>query len=316
MKKIFLLAFSLSAFFVSAQQIPLFSQYLNNDFLLNPAISGTKSTAVASISARMQWANFSGAPNTQIGSVHGAFSKNVGIGLAVMNSTAGPTKMTSVQFAYAYRFKINEKIKISFGLAPMIIQHSIAKDKIVLEDANDNTFNKLNGKTMIADLNAGVVVYGPTWTASFSVPQVMENKFRLGDDLFKEKLKRHYILYGAHDFPLKDKKYVLTPSALIKAIEGGGPVQFDVNIKATYNNLFWAGLSYRSSTGLSFNEAAVIFIGVQKYNFAFGYAFDYGFSSMRSYSAGSHEVFLNYKFPCKNCDKANTAADVTPKEAQ
>ena len=316
MKKIFLLACSLSAFFMNAQQMPLFSQYLNNDFLLNPAVAGTKSYTQASASVRLQWAGFSGAPNAQIGSVHGAMTKNAGIGLAVMNSTAGPTKMTSAQFVYAYRLNINDKIKISFGLAPMIIQHSIAKDKITLEDVNDNTFNRLNGKTMIADLNAGVIVYGSNWVGSFSVPQVMENKFRLGDDLFKEKLKRHYIIYGAHDFPLKDKKYVITPSALIKAIEGGGPVQFDINAKATYNNLFWAGLSYRSSTGLSFNEAAVIFAGIQKYNFAFGYAFDYSFSAMRSYCAGSHEVFLTYKIPCKNCDKVNVTPDVTPKEAQ
>lgn len=315
MKKLIGFIFLLSAGVAHAQQVPLFSQYLNNDFLLNPAISGTKAYAPASVSARLQWAGFSGAPNTQIGSIHGAMTSHVGIGLALMNHSAGATKMTSAQFAYAYRIKLVDKIKLSFGLAPMLIQHSVAKDKLTLEDANDNTFNKLSGKTMIADLNAGVYVYGNKWMAGLSVPQVMENKYRLGDDLFQERLKRHYLLFGSYDFACKEK-YVITPSALIKAMEGGAPIQFDVNVKATYNNLFWAGVSYRAASAQSFNEAAVVFVGVQKFNFVFGYSFDYSFSAMRSYSSGSHEIFLTYRIPCKTCDKVEETPEATAKENQ
>jgi len=314
MKKIFLLTFGFATFLVNAQQVPLFSQYLNNDFLLNPAVSGTKAYIPVSVSARLQWVNFNGAPCNQVGSVHAPISKNVGMGLALTNFTAGPTKMTSAQLAYAYRFKLNEKIKLSFGLAPMIIQHTIQKEKIVLENTNDNTFNKLNGKTTIADLSAGVYAYGTNWTASISVPQVAGSRYRMGDDLFKERLKRHYLLFGSYDLTCKEK-FVITPSALIKIMESGAPMQFDVNVRATYDNLFWVGLSYRAASSQSFNEAAVVMVGVQKNNFVFGYAFDYGFSSMRSYSSGSHEVFLTYRLPCKDCDK-NEPVEASAKESQ
>lgn len=302
MKKILISSFVLFAFVASAQEIPLFSQYLNNDFILNPAISGTKEYAPASISARTQWANFKGAPATQIGSIHGAMTKNVGIGAAVMNFTAGPTKMNSVQFAYAYRFKVSDKMKLSFGVAPMIIQQSLSKDKLTLDEANDNTINRISGKTMVADVNAGIYAYTNKFFISFSVPQLMANKLRVGDDFSTEHLKRHYILYSGYDVKLKEK-YTITPSVLIKAIEGGAPVQVDVNVKAMYNNLCWIGLSYRGSSSKSLNEAAVAFVGVQKFNFVFGYAYDYGFSSMRTYSMGSHEVFLTYRIPCKNAEK-------------
>jgi len=315
MKKIFLLTFVLGAFLSGAQQLPLFSQYLNNDYLLNPAIAGTKSYMPASVSARLQWVNFNGAPSTQIGSIHGAITKNVGLGLAITNHSAGANNMTSAQFAYSYRFKINEKIKLSLGLAPMLIQHSINKSKLTLEEANDNTFNKLNGKTTIADLNTGVLVYGNTWCGSLSVLQVMESRFKMGDDLFKERLRRHYLAYGSHDFTVKEK-YMLTPSVLIKAMEGGAPVQFDINIKATYNNLFWAGLSYRAASSQSFNEAAVVFVGLQKNNLVLGYSYDYGFSAMRSYSMGSHEIFLTYRMKCTDCDKAEAIIETTAKESQ
>lgn len=315
MKKIFFTTFIALASLANAQQVPLFSQYLNNDFLLNPAIAGTKSYMPVSLSARLQWVNFTGAPVSQVGSIHGAINKSVGMGLAITNFSAGPTKMTSAQVAYSYRFKINDKIKMSFGLAPMIIQHSISKDKIVLEDANDNTFNKLNGKTTIADLDAGVYAYGEKWTASLSAPQVLGSRYRMGDDLFKERLKRHYMLYGSYDLACCGK-YVITPSALIKMMETGGPVQIDVNVKANYDNQFWVGLAYRGATSQSFNEAAVVFVGVQKNNFVFGYSYDYGFTSMRSYSMGSHEMFLTYRIKCKDCDKAAAPVETSAKEAQ
>jgi type IX secretion system PorP/SprF family membrane protein len=302
-------------FCASAQQFPLFSQYLNNDFLLSPAIAGTKSYTPISVSARIQWINFNGAPNTQIGSIHGALNKSMGLGLAITNHSAGANTMTSAQFAYAYRVKVNEKIKLSFGLAPVLIQHSIAKSKLTLEDANDNTFNKLNGKTTVADLNAGVYVYSGGWSGGISVPQVMESRFKMGDDLFRERLKRHYLAFGSYDLKVKDK-YTVTPTLLVKMMQTGAPVQFDVNVKLNYDDQFWVGLAYRGATSLSFNEAAVVFVGVQKNNFVFGYSYDYGFSSMRSYSAGSHEIFLTYRLKCKDCDAAEARVEATAKENQ
>ena len=294
MKNILFLSLSLFALGLTAQQLPELSQYLNNDYLLNPAIAGTKTYAPATISTRVQWMSFTNAPVTQVGSIHGAITDNVGLGLSIINATAGPTAMTSAQMAYSYRLKICEKMKISFGLAPMIIQQSLQKSKLTLDDANDNTFNRINGKTMIADINAGVHVYCDKYFVSLSVPQVMENKVRMGDALFTEKLRRHFLLFSSYDYLYKEK-YVFTPSVLIKVIQGGAPAQFDLNLKATYNQLFWVGLSYRSSTSQKFNESAIAFLGVMKYNFLFGYSFDYSFSSMHSYSAGSHEIFLTYR---------------------
>ena len=296
----------------TAQQLPELSQYLNNDFLLNPAIAGTKDYTPVTISARMQWVGFNNAPSTQIASTHGAITNNVGLGLSVTNTTAGPTSSTSMQLAYSYRIKLNSKTKLSFGIAPMLIQQSLQKDKMTLDEQNDNTFNRISGKTMIADVDAGVYLYGSKYFVSLSVPQLLENKVRLGDALFTEKLKRTYVLYGGYNFDVKDK-FVLTPSILIKAMQGGAPIQFDINFKATYNKLAWLGLSYRSSTSQSISEVAVASLGVMKYNFVFGYSYDYSLSSISKYSSGSHELFLTYRISCKK-KEAVPAAATTPTE--
>lgn len=298
MKRILFFTLSIFTLGAVAQQLPQFSQYIYNDFLLNPAIAGTKDYAPVNLSARMQWVGFNNAPTMQLGSIHGALTKNVGLGLSVTNMTTGPISNTSVQLAYSYRIKLNENTKLSFGVAPMLIQQSLQKDKLTLDNQNDNTFNRISGKTMIADVDAGVYLYSKKYFVSLSVPQLLENKVRLGDALFTERLKRTYVLYGGYDFAVKEK-FVLTPSALIKAIEGGAPIQFDINFKATYNKFIWLGLSYRASTSQSFNEVAVASVGVMKYNFVLGYSFDYSLSSISTYSSGSHELFLTYKIRCK-----------------
>ena len=313
MKNILFYTFSLLTFGSFAQQLPEFSQYLNNDYLLNPAIAGTKSYAPATISYRVQWMSFTNAPTTQIGSIHGSFTKNVGLGLSVVNAVAGPTSMTSMQFAYSYKIKLNEKMKLSFGAAPILIQQTLQKNKLTLDESNDNTFNRINGKTMIADVNAGVHFYTDKYFVSLSVPQVLENHVRMGDALFTERLKRHFLVYSGYDFLVKEK-YVLTPSVLVKAMQGGAPVQVDVNLKATFNQLFWVGASYRGSSSQSFNESAIAFVGIMKYNFVFGYSYDYSFSSLHSYSGGSHEVFLTYRIGAKK--EVAAPVETTAKEAQ
>jgi type IX secretion system PorP/SprF family membrane protein len=47
-----------------AQQLPLYSQYLYNKFLVNPANAGSDGFTSYNITAREQWVGYSGAPRT------------------------------------------------------------------------------------------------------------------------------------------------------------------------------------------------------------------------------------------------------------
>ncbi|NMC99137.1 MAG: type IX secretion system membrane protein PorP/SprF, partial [Bacteroidales bacterium] len=57
MKKCFLNLFLLFAFAIAsnAQQLPLYSQYMFNGFLLNPGIAGSVDYFPIRITARQQW---------------------------------------------------------------------------------------------------------------------------------------------------------------------------------------------------------------------------------------------------------------------
>ncbi len=48
----------------SAQQAPLYSQYMLNGFLLNPAVAGSEGYSALNLTAREQWLGFAGGPAT------------------------------------------------------------------------------------------------------------------------------------------------------------------------------------------------------------------------------------------------------------
>ncbi|MFI5188558.1 MAG: type IX secretion system membrane protein PorP/SprF, partial [Chitinophagales bacterium] len=50
--------------FVFAQQRPHYTQYILNNYILNPALSGIENYTDVKLSARDQWVGLNGAPET------------------------------------------------------------------------------------------------------------------------------------------------------------------------------------------------------------------------------------------------------------
>jgi len=48
----------------AGQQLPLFSQYIMNGFILNPAMAGYDGYTSVNTTVRQQWLGFEGAPQT------------------------------------------------------------------------------------------------------------------------------------------------------------------------------------------------------------------------------------------------------------
>jgi len=64
-----------------SQQLPLFSQYMLNDYFQNPAIAGSRPYFDAVSSNRLQWIGITDAPRTYALSLQGPLKKkNMGVG--------------------------------------------------------------------------------------------------------------------------------------------------------------------------------------------------------------------------------------------
>jgi type IX secretion system PorP/SprF family membrane protein len=301
MKKLTIVLITISISFTGySQQLTYNSQYMLNQFLINPAAAGTKEYMPISTSFRQQWAGFNDAPRTQMLSVHSPIGENMGVGGILYNDVTGPLRNIGFEGSYSYHLKINDASKLAMGLSISLTQHVLDGSNFILNNTNDQVLNGATQKSFNPDGSFGLYYYSEKGFLGISVPQLIENKLKFGDNIEElNRQVRHYYLSGGYRFPMGDN-LELEPSILLKYTIAS-PFQFDVNARLFYKENLWTGISYRH------DESVVSMVGIQRDEFMIGYAFDYTLSSIRNYSAGTHELYLEYQLPVKK--KATVSFD-------
>ena len=277
------------------QQMPHFSQYMFNDFFLNPAIAGTKEKTEVKLTLRNQWSNFEESPKTQTFGFNTNYFDNMGLGAIILNDKTGPLNQTGLEIAYAYHLQLDDNSKLSLGLSAKAVQYVLNVSKLELEDPNDNTilFGNSEDKSMVPDASFGAYYYSDKLFAGISIPQLFQTSIRYDGSAGRiNKEVRHYYLYGGYSFAINED-FEVQPSLLIKTILKA-PTQLDFNVKATYKNLFWLGTSYRHK------ESSIVMLGLKWEKISIGYAYDYSITNIRKYSSGSHEIMLGLDIETKD----------------
>src|SRR5690349_25017905 len=102
----FVLCLTAMSFAARAQHSIVYSQYLFNGLLINPAYAGSHVQLSASLTYRNQWINFQGAPVTATFGAHTSLYKGkVGVGLLTTVDKIGSYTNTGFFGSYAYIIK-------------------------------------------------------------------------------------------------------------------------------------------------------------------------------------------------------------------
>ena len=305
-----------------AQQLPIYSQYMLNGFLLNPAIAGHEGYTGINLTGREQWLGLKDAPSTYALSAQTRLLKNsfisrsasikrrrrimsrsgkVGMGIYVFSDWNGAFNRTGAQYTYSYHLTFR-KSQLSFGASLTAYQFRIDNDKIRLY-TDDAFYNQIDKSAIIPDANFGVYYSDRALYAGFSALQLFQNTFKLTDRGGADfKMVRHYFAMAGYRFMASDNVYI-EPSFLLKTTDKFVS-QLDVNAKVYVKEDYWGGLSYRTGGSYSLAEeslrgggSSIIIMGGARFDkFYFGYAFDYTLSAISKYSIGSHELMLGLKF--------------------
>ena len=298
MKRIFFSSvFLLGLLTYQGQQIALNSQYLFNDFSINPAVAGTKSYAPLSISFRRQWMGIDEAPVTQNLMYHTYLGDNMGFGAQMFNDASGPTRRSGISATYAYNIKTSKRTKLSFGLSGSLTQFSIDRDRLITEIPGDVAVMNSNNQ-LISDCNFGIYWKGESHFIGFSSFNLFENKTNLMalTTPVVNTLNRIFYLNGGYNFKI-GALIELQPSAVLRIMDDN-LLQIDGNLNLTFKNAYSIGLSYRNKDALSFMG------GVNLGTTTVGYAYDLGISKIKTYNDGTHEVFMSFKLKKNNQSKA------------
>ena len=300
---------------LAAQQLPLYSQYKNNGFLLNPAMAGYDGYTSINLTARKQWLGFTDSPLTYSASAQTRLMRRsyriknrgrnnrlisstkgrVGLGGFVFSDVNGLVSRTGIQFSYAYHIYMYRN-QLSFGLAGQAFQYKIDRARIstyseLINSGGDPVIESdLNYVAYIPDANVGVFWTSPEFYLGISANQLFQSKLKLGSSaLGNLRLLRHYYLMGGYRFINRRSGFDVEPSFLLKTTEQLMP-QADITLKLYYQTDYWIGATYRT------NGTIAAMFGVRAENIYVGYAYDYALSAIRKYNFGSHEIFVSFKF--------------------
>jgi len=297
-----------------AQLRPQYSQYMLNNYLLNPAITGIEDYTDLKLSYRQQWAGIDGAPTTLYVTAHGKLGQGVnvpdpkigsgrphafsggsanryrkvkphhGIGGMVLHDRAGIFGFTQANVSYAYHLLLTRQVKLSAGVAAGFMQYSIRGSDLILANPNDPA--AVDQTSFRPNLSLGLWLYSTKFYLGASLAQPVGGQTN-GPQVLAPSA-RHLFLTGAYRIQIADE-LDLVPSVLVKWASPL-PMAVDLNVRAVYANRLWAGASYRQG------DSVILLAGLALNSFLdLSYSYDLGTNRIGRASQGSHEILLGLR---------------------
>ena len=311
MKKIILILIGIVALMseAKAQQDALYSQYMFNPFAINPAYAGSRSSMSGILLARKQWAGINGSPTTGSFALHSPFKgKNFALGFNGVVDKIGPASNSGAMMTYAYHLKMGPG-KLSLGLRGGIYSNRLDKSLLVFNDGGDSKDTREVYQKTVPTFDFGGYYYTNKFYVGVSMNHLLASgTFNIdstslgnsggGSQLFST-YDRH-LTFASGLAIVSNPNFVMKPSVMIKYVHGA-PINVDLNFSVLLNKVFWIGASLRSSKDI---------VGILEYNITdfvrVGYSYDFSFGKIRSYTTGSHELFLGFDISTSSKKNAYT----------
>lgn len=306
-----------------AQQKPHYTQYVLNQYIINPALSGIENYVDIKLSHRHQWTGINGSPVTTYASIQGPIGKNDyrttatsfdvpgenprgqrywetytaaephhGIGLQVFNDVAGALQNSSMYGTYAYHIGLTPRTSLAAGFGLGASMYSLDASKLDFGSGTTDPAVSSNDilRKIHMDMTAGLYLYSADYFVGLSAQQIIPSKLDFSNNTVTTttgKTVPHLFATAGARF-LISEDFNLTPSLMFKYVQPL-PIQVETNAKLQYRDLLWLGASYRHKDGY-----AGMF-GFNVFNaFNVSYAYDHTTSNLNNYSKGSHEIMIGF----------------------
>lgn len=271
-----------------AQQDALFTQYMYNTVIINPAYAGSRGHLNFNAIHRSQWVGLDGAPTTQTFSVNDYLGNKMGLGLSAVRDEIGPAMEINVTVDYAYTLTLGQKdTKLALGLKAGLHNLDINLDRLNIEDPTEvNALQNVN--QLSPQIGAGVYLYGSKWYLGISTPNFLKTDHYDEVAVSTASERLHVFTMAGYVFDL-NPRVKFKPSVLLRKV-GGAPVSFDIASNFMFYEKFVIGASYRWDSSVSALAAFQL-----SPRLMLGYAYDFDTTELARFNSGSHEIFLRFE---------------------
>ncbi|MDP9043000.1 MAG: type IX secretion system membrane protein PorP/SprF [Bacteroidota bacterium] len=315
-----------------AQQQPYYSQYILNNFILNPALAGIENYWDFKTSYRNQWEGINGAPTTAYLTVHGPIGKgngydketpttvhdaddshsggkefwmeytappaHMGVGLTILSDKTGPLSRIAAYASYAYHLPVTAKMSLSMGVSVGAQELTVNVNELNFGSANpvDPSISQSNYLNQLKpDINAGLWLSSVKFFLGVSAQQIVP----LPIDYSNQKISGDSIvlLKGKlipHLFFTAGYKLFITDDVTLLP-----------SVMVTYVQPVPVGVDLNAKVqyqdlfwvGVSYKYnvgfAGLIGININS-SFNLGYSYDYNTTPLGTVSKGTHEIVLGF----------------------
>ena len=310
-----------------AQQKPQYTQYVLNNLLINPAVTGIENYFDMKTGYRSQWTGLQGAPVTSYitGTVpfgsdfvegdaaalsggnqdnpygrlytqtYQAAAPHHGLGFMMISDKAGPINTTNIDLTYAYHLGISSTFNLALGVEAGYNHTSLNTSELILENPLDPAIANGSNSQWKPDLGIGVWGYSSNYYFGISALQLLSQNlyFSTNNTVSQAKTVPQFLITGGFKVFLDDD-LTLMPSTLVKFISPL-PVTYDINMKLAFRERFWIGAAYRNGDAVAgmfgLNISSLINIS---------YSYDYTTSALRTVSNGTHEIVIGIMLNNRN----------------
>ncbi len=295
---------------LNAQQIPLFSQYSVNKFLVNPAVAGGNKYSFVNMVVREQFHGFQNAPRTfalngqtrllndsyimrrlqvRSNSSRKSTMANIGLGANIFSDRNGIVSKTGLQLTYAYHLNFDNNFQMSMGISGAAFQYKLDDSNAYLVDPSDPVLLTNDKQFWVPDATIGIYLTDTRLYVGAAMSDLFGSSLKLAADPLMDNFRtaRNYNFMAGYRYALQSG-FLLEPSVLARLNKYDKLV--DINAKLFYQDAYWIGLAYRTDNTL------ITMAGLNVDIFYFGYAYDASFGPVKTYTSGSHELIVGLRF--------------------
>ncbi|MFZ5554018.1 MAG: PorP/SprF family type IX secretion system membrane protein [Bacteroidota bacterium] len=285
---------------LSAQQLPLFSSFDQNLYLINPGMTGFGRYTFFSTGAKKQWTGFEGSPFTQQFSVHSSINeKNIGVGGSFLNDTRGILRTTGFSASFGYHLKAGANAKLGMGITGNFYSYSLDQSAMNLYHPDDALLQANMKSGLVPNFAVGMALYREDYVVGISAVNLLSSKINF-NETHQNTEATHYYLHAK--WRIQNNEYFgFTPSLLASSVNG---YTYYADLQTTFHfyNRFDFILGARNNKDIHMGAGMEIIENLRLY-----YYYDMILSSLRPGNGGSHEIFITYNWyynPFYKGDKA------------
>ncbi|WP_350290942.1 type IX secretion system membrane protein PorP/SprF [uncultured Croceitalea sp.] len=275
---------------VISQQDAMYTQYMYNTNIINPAYAGVREMFNITAFNRTQWINLDGAPQTQTLNINTPIgTSGLGLGISLVNDKIGPVNEQLFNVDTSYKIQVSRKNKLAFGIKTGFNLLNANFNELQIFNSNDSNFEENIEDGFSPNLGAGIYYFSDQWYLGMSIPNILETEFFNSADRQQAGERRTFYFISGYDFNLNH--YWRFKPAILTRIVSGSPISTDISTNFLYHERFAFGASYRfgasisALAGFQINEAWFL-----------GYSYDLNTQGLGAFNNGSHEIFMRFEF--------------------